>query len=275
VTTVGIIAGTGELPVHVAGEVLQRGYRVVAIAFPGLTDPVVEKIANETFWLRLGQLDRAISILKSRGIDRVVMAGKIEKGNLLRFWNIRPDRRALRLMRSVEDWRDDTILSAIAGELLKDGIVVDEITSWAEKFMAPLGVLTRRSPKMRQWRDIEFGRKMAQGLGALDIGQTVVVRNAAVIVVEAIEGTDRAIRRVADLDIPCSVVVKMAKPAQDMRFDVPGVGPSTVDSMVAARAEVLAVEARKTLITDYSEMIRRADRAGISIVGIPPHGPVR
>jgi DUF1009 family protein len=203
------------------------------------------------------------------------MAGKIEKGNLLRFWNIRPDRRALRLMRSVEDWRDDTILSAIAGELLKDGIVVDEITSWAEKFMAPLGVLTRRSPKMRQWRDIEFGRKMAQGLGALDIGQTVVVRNAAVIVVEAIEGTDRAIRRVADLDIPCSVVVKMAKPAQDMRFDVPGVGPSTVDSMVAARAEVLAVEARKTLITDYSEMIRRADRAGISIVGIPPHGPVR
>lgn len=273
--SVGIIAGTGDLPLHVAGEVADRGHRVVAIAFPGFTNPAMEEVAAEIFWLKLGQLEKAISILKSHGIKRVVMAGKIEKSNLLRLWNLRPDRRALKLMRSVKDWRDDTILHAIADDLLKDGIVIEEITSWAEKLMAPLGMMTKKTPTDEQWKDIEFGRNMARGIGALDIGQTVVVRNAAVLVVEAIEGTDRAIRRVADLDIPDGVVVKMAKPDQDMRFDVPGVGPSTVDSMIAARAKVLAVEAGKTLITKYEEMTRKADNAGICVVGIPAQGPVK
>jgi hypothetical protein len=272
---VGIIAGAGVLPLFVAHEALKRGYRVVAIAFPGITDSAMEQVVHETFWLKLGQLGRAISVLKSHDINRVVMAGKIEKINLLRLWNLRPDFRALRVIRSMEDWRDDTVLAAIAAELSKEGIVVDEITQWAEDLMAPRGVLTRRSPSDKQWRDIEFGRTMAQGIGALDIGQTVVVKNAAVLVAEAIEGTDKAIRRTADLDVPDGVVVKMAKPKQDMRFDVPGVGTSTIDSMIAAKAKVLAVEAGKTLIADYSDMIRKADEAKISVVGIPADGPVR
>jgi DUF1009 family protein len=138
----------------------------------------------------------------------------------------RPSR--LRIIRSLDDWRDDTLLAALAAELLKDGIVVEEITSWAMKLMAPLGVLTKKSPNEKQWKDILFGRKMAQGVGALDIGQTVVVKNAAVISVEAIEGTDKAIRRAGELGFPNGVVVKMAKPEQDMRFDVPGVGSSTI-----------------------------------------------
>ena len=273
--SVGIIAGSGDLPLHVAGEAAQRGFRVIAIAFSGFTDPSMEKIVHETLWLKLGQLDRAIQALKSRSITRVVMAGKIEKTNLLRLWKVRPDRRALRLIRSMSDFRDDTILEAIANELLLEGIVVDEITGWASKLMAPAGVLTRRHPTESQWADIEFGRAMARGIGALDIGQTVLVKNAAVIVVEAIDGTDKAIRRAADLDIRDTVVVKMAKPSQDMRFDVPGAGPSTVESMIAARAKVLALEAGKTLITAYVEMIRKADEADISIVGIPAEGPVR
>ncbi len=272
---VGIIAGAGVLPLFVAHEALNRGYRVVVIAFPGFTDPTMEQIVRETFWLKLGQLGRAISVLKSQGIDRVVMAGKIEKINLLRLWNLRPDFRALRVIRSMEDWRDDTVLSAIAAELSREGIVVDEITLWAERLMAPHGVLTKRPPNDKQWRDIEFGRGMAQGIGALDIGQTVVVKNAAVLVAEAIEGTDRAIRRVADLDIPGGVVVKMAKPEQDMRFDVPGVGTSTIDSMIVAGAKALAIEVGKTLIADFNDMIRKADEAKISIVGIPAEGPVR
>ena len=192
--SVGIIAGTGDLPLHVADEAVERGFQVVAIAFSGFTDPALEGRAAEIFWLKLGQLEKAISILKSRGINRVVMAGKIEKSNLLRPWNLRPDRRVLRIIRSLDDWRDDTLLAALAAELLKDGIVVEEITSWAMKLMAPLGVLTKKSPNEKQWKDILFGRKMAQGVGALDIGQTVVVKNAAVISVEAIEGTDKAIR---------------------------------------------------------------------------------
>lgn len=273
-TSVGIIAGAGELPLFIADEAATRGIKVVAIAFPGFTDPQMESRVSEVFWLKLGQLDKAISILKSRGIDRVVMAGKIDKSNLVRFWNLRPDRRALGVIRSLADWRDDTILSAIALELLKDGIVVDEITAWASSLMAPLGVLTKRSPTERQWKDVEFGRSMAQGIGGLDIGQTVVVKNAAVIVVEAIEGTDRAIRRAGELNIPNGVVVKMAKPAQDMRFDVPGIGPDTIESMIAGKAGVLAVEAGKTMITNVRETVRKADRAKISVVGIPAHGPI-
>jgi len=275
VHSVGIIAGSGDLPLHVAGEAAQRGFRVIAIAFSGFTDPSMEKIVHETLWLKLGQLDRAIQALKTRSITRVVMAGKIEKTNLLRLWNVRPDRRALRLIRSMSDFRDDTILEAIANELLLEGIVVDEITGWASKLMAPAGVLTRRYPTESQWVDIEFGRAMARGIGSLDIGQTVLVKNSAVIVVEAIDGTDKAIRRAAELDIPDTVVVKMAKPSQDMRFDVPGAGPSTVDSMIAAQAKVLALEAGKTLISAYVEMIRKAEEADISIVGIPAEGPVR
>jgi DUF1009 family protein len=268
----GIIAGTGNLPLHIAGEAIGRGHNVVAIAFPGFTDPAIAELVKEIFWLKLGQLDKAISILKSRQIDRIVMAGKIEKSNLLRPWNLRFDRRALRVVRSMADWRDDTILEAIAAEFMKDGIVVEEITSWASELMAPLGVMTRRVPNEKQWKDIYFGRKMALGIGGLDIGQTVVVKNSAVIVVEAIEGTDRAIRRAGELGIPNGVVVKMAKPDQDMRFDVPGVGPSTVESMAAAKAGVLAVEAGRTMVTDYDEMVRRANKAKIAVVGIPSEG---
>lgn len=271
---VGIIAGSGDLPLLVADEAIGNGYQVVAIAFSGFTDPRMDHRASEVFWLRLGQIDKAITALKSCGISRVVMAGKIEKTNMMRPWNVRPDRRALKIVRALEDWRDDTILAAIAAEFLKDGIVVDEITAWAAGLMAPLGVLTRKSPTARQWKDIDFGRRMAQGIGGLDIGQTVVVRNSAVIVVEAIEGTDKAIRRAGELGIHGAVVVKMAKPSQDMRFDVPGVGPSTIESMVEAKARALAVEAGKTMVTNCDEMIRKANAAKISVVGIPAVGPV-
>ncbi|MBI4964225.1 MAG: UDP-2,3-diacylglucosamine diphosphatase LpxI [Desulfomonile tiedjei] len=268
----GIIAGTGNLPLHVADEAAGRGYNVVAIAFPGFTDPAIAHLVKEIFWLKLGQLEKAISILKSRQVSRVVMAGKIEKSNLLRPWNLRFDRRALRVVRAMSDWRDDTILAAIADEFKKDGIEIEEITSWASKLMAPLGVMTKRVPTEKQWKDILFGRKMALGIGNLDIGQTVVVKNSAVLVVEAIEGTDRAIRRAGELNIPNGIVVKMAKPDQDMRFDVPGVGPSTIDSMTVAKAKVLAVEAGRTMITEYGEMVRRADKAKISMVGISAQG---
>ncbi len=270
----GIIAGTGSLPLMVAGEAGTRGHHTLAVAFAGFTDPALETVATETVWLKLGQVDKVIAHLKARGVTRVVMVGKIEKMNLLRPWNLRLDRRALRIIRSLADWRDDTILAAIAGELYKDGIVVDEITGWAHGLMAVQGVMTRRSPTEKQWKDIEFGRRMAQGIGALDIGQTIVVKNAAVIAVEAIEGTDRAIRRAGDLGVADAVVVKMAKPAQDMRFDVPGVGPSTIESMIAAKACVLAVEIGKTMITDSRKMIQMADAHKIAVVGIPPEGPL-
>ncbi len=271
---IGIIAGAGSLPLHMADEAIDRGYQVVAIAFSGFTDPAVQDRVGQVFWLKLGQVEKIISVLKSQGIHRVIMAGKIEKSSLLRLWNLRPDRRAIRLLRQLTDWRDDTILATAADELSKENIVVEEITSWAGKLMARVGVMTKKSPNNGQWKDIEFGRTMAQGIGGLDIGQTVVVKNSAVIAVEAIEGTDKAIRRAGELQIAGTVVVKMAKPNQDMRFDVPGVGPSTIDSMVDAGAVVLAVEAGKTMITNYQEMVNKADEAKVSVVGIPSSGPV-
>jgi len=271
---VAIIAGSGLLPLHIAQEAVRRGHEVAAIAFPGFTEAAIESIVARTHWLRLGQLQKAISILKSSEIHRVVMAGKIEKSNLLRLWNIMPDRRALKVIRSLGDWRDDTILAAIANELASEGIVVEEITEWGAKLMAPLGILTGHPPTEQQIKDIEFGRTMAKGIGALDIGQTVLVRNLAVIVVEAIEGTDRAIRRAMDLGIAQCVVVKMAKPEQDMRFDVPGIGPTTIESMITAKAEILAVEAGKTMVTAMDETLARAEEANITVLGIPSEGPI-
>ena len=244
------------------------------ICFKGFTNPEIDSRSTESVWMRLGQLDKIISSLKSRDVDRVVLAGKIEKQNMMRPWNVRPDRRCLRVVRSLADWRDDTVLAALAAEFGKDGIVVDEITNWASKLMAPLGVMTKKSPNEKQWNEIAFGRRIAQGIGGLDIGQTVVVKNAAVICVEAIEGTDKSILRAKDLNAAHAVVVKMAKPDQDMRFDVPGIGPTTIGSMIAAKAKVLAVEAAKTMITDYEETIRSANKAGIIVVGIPAEGPV-
>ena len=272
--SIGIIAGEGDLPVRVLKETGERGFEVVALAFDGFTNPEIERYAKNAHWLKLGQLDKGIKILKQYGITRVVMAGKIDKANLLRLWNLRPDRRALRVIRALKDWKDDTVLAAIAEELSKDGISIDSITVWASKLMASQGVLTRKQPTKHQIEDVEFGREMALAIGGLDIGQTVVVKNRAVLVVEAIEGTDRAILRVRDLNIPNAVVVKMAKPKQDMRFDVPGVGPSTIRNMVTAGAKLLAVEVGKTMIANSEETIAIADEAKICVMGITASGPI-
>jgi DUF1009 family protein len=274
VESIGIIAGEGDLPVRVLKETGERGFEAVALAFDGFTNPEIERYAKNAHWLKLGQLDKAIKILKQYGITRVVMAGKIDKGNLLRLWNLRPDRRALRVIRALKDWKDDTVLAAIAEELSKDGISIDSITVWASKLMASQGVLTRKQPTKHQIEDVEFGREMALAIGGLDIGQTVVVKNRAVLVVEAIEGTDRAILRVRDLNIPNAVVVKMAKPNQDMRFDVPGVGPSTIRNMVTAGAKLLAIEVGKTMIANSEETIAIADEAKICVMGITASGPI-
>ena len=270
----GLIAGTGHVPFVVAQEARERDVAVTVIGVRGITDPALENEAYETRWVKLGQISKAIAICKERRISRIVMAGKIEKAAFMQLIGLFTDMRAIKAIATLKDWKDDTILKKVGEEFAKDGITVDEITHWAKKIMAPLGALTKQTPTKREWSDIELGRDMAKGIGALDIGQTVVVKNAAIIAAEAIEGTDKAIRRVADLDIRDSVVVKMAKPQQDMRYDVPGIGPTTIESMITVGARVLAIEAYKTLIPLYDETIEMADEARIAIVGIPHDGPV-
>lgn len=272
--SIGVIAGTGDLPIRVVGDVTEQGYETVALAFEGFTSLEIEKTGAKVYWLKLGQLGKAIDLLKQNGITRVVMAGKIDKSNLLRLWRLRPDRRALGVIRRLADWRDDTVLAGIADELASEGIKIDSITLWASKLMARQGVLTRKDPTKHQIEDIHFGREMALAIGALDIGQTVVVKNRAVLVVEAIEGTDKAILRAGELNIPNSVVVKMAKPKQDMRFDVPGIGPSTIKNMIVAGSKVLAIEVGKTMIANHEETINLADKAKICVIGIPASGPI-
>jgi hypothetical protein len=272
--SLGIIAATGALPELIARHASQLGHDVYIIGFHGFTDPKLKDLAKKFQWFRLGQLEKPIAFFRENRVDRVVMAGKIEKSNLLRPWNIRFDRRALRMVRNLPDWKDDTVLVAIGNEFQKDGVNIEEITPWAAEIMAPNGILTRKKPNEKQWRDIRFGRSMALGVGGLDIGQTVIIKNQAVVAVEAIEGTDRAIRRVSDIGVRHAVVVKMAKPDQDMRFDVPGVGPSTIESMAHAKAKVLAMEAGKTMIAEREKMIKLADRAGMVVLGIPAQGPV-
>jgi DUF1009 family protein len=274
VASIGVIAGTGDLPIRVVGDVTEQGYETVALAFEGFTSLEIEKTGAKVYWLKLGQLGKAIDLLKQNGITRVVMAGKIDKSNLLRLWRLRPDRRALGVIRRLADWRDDTVLAGIADELASEGIKIDSITLWASKLMARQGVLTRKDPTKHQIEDIHFGREMALAIGALDIGQTVVVKNRAVLVVEAIEGTDKAILRAGELNIPNSVVVKMAKPKQDMRFDVPGIGPSTIKNMIVAGSKVLAIEVGKTMIANHEETINLADKAKICVIGIPASGPI-
>lgn len=274
VNALGIIAATGGLPVDMAREAKNQGNRVLVLALKGFADPAIEKVADETIWIKIGHLEKAVETLKSRDVRLVVFAGKIEKSVLYRPWNLGLDRRAFRMIRSLKDWRDDTIMAAIAGEFEQDEIEVDELTPWVRHLMAPHGPVTKRRPTEEQWPDIEFGRDMARGIGALDIGQTVVVKNRAVVVVEAIEGTDRAIRRTKDLNVHDAVVVKMAKPNQNMRFDVPAVGPNTIDSMIEAGATVLAVEEGKTMIADRPITVEKAEKARIAIVGIPASGPL-
>ena len=262
----GIIAGDGKFPAIIAEAAKKNGYSIIAIAHSGLTSPDIEKIADQTHWLKLGQLSELINILKNEGVSEAIMAGGISKR--LMFTNIMPDSRALTLLSALKDRKDDTILRAIAGEIEKDGIIIKEATSCIKSILAAEGVLTKKEPTPDEWNDIAFGAGIAKEIGRLDIGQCIVVRNRAVIAVEAVEGTDETIRRGGKLANGGAVVIKVCKPGQDTRFDLPTVGPTTIMSMIETDARVLAVEAGMTVMIDKEGMLKSAEEAGISVVGI-------
>ncbi len=222
----------------------------------------------------LGRIGKSISIFKRAGIHRIVMAGKIDKTVLFkRFRWIRhlPDWRAIHMILRYarEDRKDDTLLLAVIREYARDNIHFDSALSYCPELLVKHGFLTRRKPTPSQWRDIRFGWEIAKELGRLDIGQTAIVNDMAVIALEAIEGTDAAIRRAGQL---CRrggfTIVKVAKPQQDMRFDVPTIGVETIQTMREAGARVLAVESEMTIMLDQAEVIELADRLGIAIVSL-------
>ena len=262
----GLISGMGELPIAIAADAQSKGYHVIAVGLEPLADRTLESCVDEIRWIQVGKLGSIIEYLKKCGVKEVVMAGKVPK-SLLYKSKISPDLRAIRLLFTLRNRSDDSILLAIAKELQKDGITLLNTTDFSGRLLTPEGVLTDTAPSEEEWKDIAFGWEIAKEMGRLDIGQTVVVRSQAVMAIEAIEGTDEAIKRGGSLAGTGAVVVKTSKPQQDMRFDVPVVGLGTLRSMILVKARVLAVEAEKSILLEREELLREANAAGITVIG--------
>ena len=275
---IGIIAGMGELPVIIAKDARERGYKVITVALETLASLEMDSVSDEIRWVNPGKFGELIDILKKHQIKEAIMAGKVPKSLLFKS-KITPDLRAVKLLFSIKDKSDDAILNAITKELAGEGIEIIDTTKFSPHLLTPVGCLTRKKPDEEQWKDIEFGWKIAREIGKLDIGQTVVIKGKAVMAIEAIEGTDEAILRGGKWAGDGAVVVKVSKPQQDMRMDVPAVGPDTLKSMEKVNAKVLALEAHRSMIVNRETVIREAESAGIVIVGISPetmhHGKLR
>ena len=244
---------------------MAAGADVVAIAHEGESPDELRRLLPSTTWVKVGELDRIIRTLRDGNVDCAVMAGGIRKATLLEHFA--PDERAQRMLQRLTDFGDDAILRGVAGEIESEGIPVVESTLFLDSLLTPVGPLTTAVPNEAQWDDIRKGFAVAKALGAFDIGQSVVVRAGIVLAVEAIEGTDATIRRGAR---PGAVVVKVSKPQQDLRFDVPAVGADTPDVCSECGVAVLALEAGKTLLLDKEELLRKADEIGLAVVGVEP-----
>ncbi|MEC4684637.1 MAG: UDP-2,3-diacylglucosamine diphosphatase LpxI [Nitrospirota bacterium] len=263
---IGIVSGKGELPCLLAREARRLGYYVVVIALDPIAGPM-NGCADEVKRINVGRLGEIIKTLKASGVQEAIMAGKVSK-SLIYQGKIMPDIRAVKLLFTLKDRKDDTILQAITDEIESEGIRMLKTTDFAKEMLMPAGLLTQRRTTPEEDKDIAFGLGIAKEIGRVDIGQTVVVKGRAVMAVEAIEGTDEAIRRGGKLAGDGAVVVKVSKPQQDMRYDVPVVGLDTLRAMIEVRASVLAVEKGMALIIQRQEMISTANEAGLSIIGV-------
>ena len=263
---IGIIAGGGQFPLLFAKAARDAGRRVVVVAFRGETEQDLTALADAVCWVKLGQLGKLTSFFHNEGVGETVFLGTITKTRIFR--DVMPDFKALTLWNKIDRKQDDAILRAIARSLEGEGIKVLESTLFLQHLLFPQGVLTKKKPNKEQWQDIEFGWRNAKAIGELDIGQCIVVRDCAVLAVEAIDGTDATILRGGKLAGEKAVVVKVRKPDQDFRFDLPATGPKTIDNMISVKASVLAVEAGQSLLFDREKMLQMASEAGIVVVGL-------
>jgi len=265
----GLIAGNGDFPFLVLEGARSRGIEMAVIAIREEASPALEGEAKRLHWISLGELSRGIELLHREGVKHAVMAGQVKHNKI--FSSIRPDWRLAKLLLSLPAKNTDSLIGAIARVLQDEGIELIDST----KFLGPLlpqeGILTQRAPDQTEAADIEYGRKIARQIAGLDLGQTVVVRDRACVAIEAMEGTDETIERAARIaGGQRLVVVKVSKPRQDMRFDVPVVGLKTIDVMRLSNATALAIDAGRTLLFDRDALIRAADDAGIAIVAFAP-----
>ena len=265
-TPIGLIAGGGQFPLLFTEAAQARNRQVVAVCHRNETLEELGRRADVSCWVKLGQLGKIIRFFQEQGVRETVFCGTITKTRMFR--DILPDLKGLSLWNKIDRRLDDAILRAVAGALEEEGIRVLASTCYLEHLFFPQGVLGKRKPSPEQLADIRFGWRIAREIGRLDIGQCVVVREGAVLAVEAIEGTDAAIRRGGELSGSGAVVVKMRKPGQDFRFDLPATGTKTIETLASVKGAVLAVEAGQSLLFDREAMIAAADRAGIVVVGV-------
>ena len=263
---IGLIAGNGRFPIIFADNARRLGYAVSAIAHIGETAPELEQCVESIQWVKIGQLNKIINSFKKDKVHQAVMLGGIKK--IHAFTTLRPDLRTLTLFGRLPNWNDDGILRGIAGELEREGIRILESTFGLDDILVAEGSLTKRVPTKKEWEDIRFGWNVAYDIGSLDIGQCIVVKNRTVVAVEAAEGTDETIRRGGRLAQKGAVVVKRCKPTQDLRFDLPAVGPTSLDRMIEVNASVLALEAGRTVMLDREAVLDQANAHRMAIVGI-------
>ncbi|MEW5774010.1 MAG: UDP-2,3-diacylglucosamine diphosphatase LpxI [Thermodesulfobacteriota bacterium] len=263
---IGILAGGGQLPFLVADGARRQGQRVAAAGFAGNTDPALAGRVDVFQELRLGQLGRLIAFFQAESVTRVVLAGSINKPRAL---DVRPDMRAMKLLMRLATRGDDSLLRAVAGELESEGMAVVSALDLVPDLAAPAGVLTRKKPSKEQWEDLRYAWPRAKALGRMDIGQALAVKERMVVAVEGLEGTDACIARAGGLAPGC-VLVKIVKPNQDIRFDLPSVGLGTIEALAAAGVSCLGVEAGKSLFFDREAALDLAQTAGLAVVGLTP-----
>src|SRR4051794_6751339 len=266
----GLIAGNGRFPFLVLDAARSAGHEVTVIAlkeetFPDLAEAAARPPAAPVHWISLGHLEACISLLEAAGVEKAVMAGQVKHTRL--FADIAPDSALAGVLVRLKARNTDAVISGVADVLRDRGIDLIDSTSFLAPLLARPGVLTSCPPNDAQQADLDFGYRVADAIAGVDIGQTIAVKSAAVIAVEAMEGTDAVIARAGQLAGTGVRIVKVAKPNQDMRFDVPVVGVSTIEAMKASGADVLSIDAGKTLMIDGEAIIRAADEAGITIVG--------
>ncbi len=266
VKTIGLIAGNGAFPLLLAQEAQKRGDKVIAVALKEEADPSIEKFASPVTWLSIGQLGKIINFFKDHGVSHAIMAGQVKHTQL--FKNIIPDMRAAKLLTKVLNKKAEAILSIVIQEFESEGIHFLPSISYLEHWLCSEGLITKRALNSTEEADIAFGVPLARAIAGHDIGQTIVVKDKTVVAVEAMEGTDACIRRAGEIAGPGCVVIKVARPKQDLRFDIPVIGPRTLESLKTAGVKVLALEAGKTLLLDKDALIKEANAAQLSITGI-------
>ena len=271
-TPIGLIAGAGRFPIVFAAKARELGIPVICIGVADMADPSLRELCHRFYWLERLSLGSIFRNFRRHGVERWTMAGKYHKKVVFQPWmwlRLMPDWRAARfwLSRARRDNKDDSLLLGLIGEFERQGLHCVSALELCPELLVTEGLLTKRAPTARELRDIDFGWTLAREMGRLDIGQSVMIRERACIAVEAIEGTDRCIERAGELCARAGfVVVKVAKPNQDMRFDVPAIGPATIGAMRAAGATALAIEAGKTILIDEAETLALADRYGMAVI---------